>query len=127
ATAAISRAPRRGTPAPRRSHFSRDATSIAYEQLTVGSQVAAYRPVPRDNCFNETNGGNLHGKRTDSRSEDRRSADTSELCAGHHRLSAAASEFDCLDGSPTAREPHPGRGEDRRRLRATDRPFHGER
>src|SRR5579864_1020008 len=80
-----------------------------------------------DNCLNETNGGNLYGKRTNSRSEDRRSADTPELGAGDHRLSAAPSEFDRLDGSQPAREPHRGGGEDRRRLPAADRPFHGER
>src|SRR5579863_3939208 len=75
----------------------------------------------------ETNGGNLYGKRTNSRSEDRRSADTPELGASDHRLSAAPGEFDRLDGSQPAREPHRGGGEDRRRFPAADRPFHGER
>src|SRR5260370_41617856 len=78
-----------------------------------------------NNCLNETNGGNLYGQRTNSRSEDRRSADAPELGASHHRLSAAPSEFDRLDGSQPAREPHRGGGEDRGRLPASDRPFHG--
>src|SRR5690348_10696039 len=101
--------------------FSRLVWNDVCISLTVGRQIAFQQLLQRKN------GGTLHGKRTYSRSEDRRSADTPELGAGHHRLSATASEFDRFDGSQSAREPHRGGGEDRRRLPAADRPFHGER